>query len=88
MRAFRAYQPSWWVLGAIRLYQRTISPGMSAHCRYLPTCSAYAVEAIERHGLAKGGWLAVRRIGRCHPFRKGGLDPVPVSNDGAVEGMR
>lgn len=61
----------------IRGYQIAISPLLPAACRYFPTCSAYAIEAIERHGAVRGSWLAIRRIGRCHPFRPGGFDPVP-----------
>jgi len=61
----------------IRYYQRTISPQTGASCRYLPTCSQYAVEAIETHGAYKGTLLAVWRILRCNPFSKGGYDPVP-----------
>lgn len=61
----------------VRGYQVGISPLLPASCRYYPTCSAYAVEAIERHGPARGGWMALRRIARCHPFRTGGFDPVP-----------
>jgi uncharacterized protein len=61
----------------IRGYQVSISPLLPAACRYHPTCSAYAIEAVERHGALRGGWMAVRRIGRCHPFRPGGYDPVP-----------
>lgn len=61
----------------IRGYQVGISPMLPASCRYYPTCSAYALEAFERYGVIKGGWLATRRIFRCHPFRPGGYDPVP-----------
>jgi putative membrane protein insertion efficiency factor len=73
----RPYHPSWWLLGAIRLYRRYLSPALGRNCRFIPTCSAYAAEAIERHGAFRGSMLAVRRVGRCHPFRDGGLDPVP-----------
>jgi putative membrane protein insertion efficiency factor len=65
------------VLALIGVYRRFISPLMPRHCRYEPTCSAYAAEAISAHGLMRGSWLAVRRIGRCHPWAPGGLDPVP-----------
>jgi putative membrane protein insertion efficiency factor len=65
------------LLGLIRLYQRSLSPGLGARCRYEPSCSAYAHEAIELHGAPRGSWLAVRRIARCHPGRPGGYDPVP-----------
>ena len=65
------------VLTTIRFYQRHISPTMSPSCRYLPTCSRYSHEAVQRYGLAKGGWLALRRLLRCHPFSAGGYDPVP-----------
>ena len=61
----------------IRGYQRFVSPLLPPSCRYLPTCSAYAVEAIGKHGAAKGGWLALRRIARCHPWGASGYDPVP-----------
>ena len=61
----------------IRSYQVLISPYLGDHCRFTPSCSAYAMEAIEKHGALRGGWLAIRRIGRCHPFCDGGYDPVP-----------
>jgi putative membrane protein insertion efficiency factor len=61
----------------IRAYQVGISPLLPASCRYIPSCSVYAIQAIEKYGAMKGGWLALRRIGRCHPFRAGGFDPVP-----------
>lgn len=61
----------------IRIYQRAISPMFPPTCRFMPTCSSYALTAIERHGVIKGGWLALKRIGRCHPWSPGGYDPVP-----------
>jgi len=67
-----------WVLrGPIRFYQLAISPMTPSVCRYYPSCSNYAIEAIDKYGALKGGWLAIRRILRCHPFRPGGFDPVP-----------
>lgn len=67
--------------GLVKVYQWTLSPVMGSSCRFHPTCSAYAAEAIERHGALKGGWLALRRISRCHPWNEGGIDPVPGSQD-------
>lgn len=64
-------------LAEIRGYQRYISPLLPDACIYIPTCSQYAVEAIEKYGVVKGCWLGVRRILRCHPFHAGGYDPVP-----------
>jgi putative membrane protein insertion efficiency factor len=61
----------------VRGYQVTLSPMLPAACRYYPSCSAYAIEALEKHGALRGSWLAARRIARCHPFRPGGYDPVP-----------
>lgn len=66
------------LLFLIRVYQTHISPGLPSRCRYLPTCSEYARQAIEKYGAAKGGFLAVKRFLRCHPFHKGDMyDPVP-----------
>jgi len=65
------------VLGAIKLYQRFLTPLLPPSCRFVPSCSRYAHEAIEKHGLLKGGWLGIKRISRCHPFNAGGYDPVP-----------
>jgi uncharacterized protein len=64
-------------IGLIRLYQLTLSGFVGGHCRHLPTCSEYAYEAVARHGLVAGGWLAARRVARCGPFGTCGLDPVP-----------
>ncbi len=61
----------------IRLYQRWISPYLPPSCRFFPSCSEYAAQAVTRHGLFRGGWLALRRLLRCHPFHPGGYDPVP-----------
>ncbi|MBP8814395.1 membrane protein insertion efficiency factor YidD [Laribacter hongkongensis] len=65
------------VLALIRFYQLAISPWLPPRCRYQPTCSQYAIEAVQKHGAFKGGWLALRRIGRCHPWGSSGYDPVP-----------
>ena len=65
------------LLGAIRFYRRSISPFRGPCCIYIPTCSQYALEAIERHGAVKGSFLALRRVLRCGPFHRGGYDPVP-----------
>lgn len=65
-------------MGLIRLYQRTLSQVLPSSCRFEPSCSQYGYTAIERYGLVRGGWMAIKRIGRCHPFYNGNLyDPVP-----------
>ncbi|MFT0801970.1 membrane protein insertion efficiency factor YidD [Bacillus swezeyi] len=61
----------------IRIYQKWISPILPPSCRFYPTCSNYGLEAIEKHGAFKGGWLTIKRILKCHPFHPGGVDPVP-----------
>lgn len=65
------------LLALIRAYQYVLSPWWGRQCRFVPTCSAYAVEALERHGALRGSWLAARRVSRCHPWHPGGFDPVP-----------
>lgn len=67
--------------GAIRAYQKGVSPLLGGNCRYYPSCSHYALEAIDLHGTARGTWMGIKRIGRCHPWREGGIDPVPGSPD-------
>jgi putative membrane protein insertion efficiency factor len=65
------------LLALIRAYRLVLSPWWGNHCRFTPTCSQYAAEAVERHGALDGSWLAMRRVGRCHPWCHGGFDPVP-----------
>jgi uncharacterized protein len=72
------------LMTVIRFYRRAISPFTPPACRFTPTCSAYAEEAIRVHGAGKGSWLAVRRLARCHPFGSSGFDPVPTRPDGAA----
>jgi len=62
----------------VRGYQLLLSPYFGGSCRFLPTCSCYAIEAIETHGALRGSWLALRRLGRCHPLGRSGFDPVPA----------
>jgi len=65
------------MVGMISIYKRCISPYMPPSCRFTPTCSTYAIEALQKYGVVKGSWLAIKRILRCHPFHEGGYDPVP-----------
>ncbi len=65
------------VLLILRGYKRVISPLLGTRCRFYPSCSSYAMQAVERFGVLRGGWLAARRIARCHPLNPGGVDPVP-----------
>jgi uncharacterized protein len=65
------------LIGGIQFYRKGISPFLPPSCRFIPTCSAYGLEAIEKHGALRGGWLTVKRVLRCHPFCRGGYDPVP-----------
>ncbi len=66
------------LIGCIQVYRKLLSPLLPPSCRFQPTCSAYALEAISMWGVAKGSWLALQRISRCHPFHPGGYDPVPA----------
>ncbi|WP_209020990.1 membrane protein insertion efficiency factor YidD [Evansella clarkii] len=71
----------WFLLKAIRFYQRFISRYTPPSCRFYPTCSHYGMEAVQRFGAAKGGWLTIKRILKCHPFHPGGFDPVPEKTE-------
>jgi putative membrane protein insertion efficiency factor len=64
-------------LAMLRFYKRFISPLLPSACRFEPTCSVYMYQAVEKYGVIKGGWMGIKRIGRCHPFHPGGYDPVP-----------
>ena len=76
------FSAAWLLIGLIGFYRKFISPFLGARCRFYPSCSAYALQAIEIHGAGRGSWLAVRRLSRCHPFHPGGLDPVPPARRG------
>ncbi|WP_276309677.1 membrane protein insertion efficiency factor YidD [Salinicola acroporae] len=71
---------TWLFIGLIQLYRYGISPVIGPRCRFWPTCSNYALEAINLHGPWRGTWLAIRRLLKCHPFHPGGVDPVPASH--------
>ncbi len=70
----------WLMIGFVKAWRKIISPLYGDVCKYYPSCSAYGLESLQLHGALKGGWLTVRRIGRCHPWAKGGFDPVPGSD--------
>jgi putative membrane protein insertion efficiency factor len=72
---------TWLLSGLIRLYRVMLSPVLPPHCRYWPTCSEYALQALRIHGPVKGSWYALRRIGRCHPWGSSGYDPVPGTGE-------
>lgn len=71
--------PAFLLIGVFRVWQLAVSPTYGQTCRFYPNCSAYGVEAVRVHGAVRGGWLTVRRVGRCHPWNPGGVDPVPPS---------
>ncbi|MDD9893219.1 MAG: membrane protein insertion efficiency factor YidD [Gammaproteobacteria bacterium] len=80
MKAFWAqllHLPRHLLIGLVKLYQLTLSPLLGPSCRFTPSCSHYAIEALQTHGVFRGSWLAAKRISRCHPLNPGGYDPVP-----------
>ncbi|NEX17270.1 MAG: membrane protein insertion efficiency factor YidD [Halochromatium sp.] len=76
------------VRGIIRAYQLFVSPILGNHCRFYPTCSQYAIEAVEHHGVLRGGWLGIRRLLRCHPWHPGGVDPVPPATNASANAAK
>ncbi len=73
------------LIALLRGYKRWLSPLLGPRCRFVPTCSEYAMQAISAHGALRGSWLAARRVGRCHPLHPGGFDPVPPRDDGSPQ---
>jgi putative membrane protein insertion efficiency factor len=71
------------LVAILAAYRRWLSPMMAPHCRFEPSCSAYAIDAIATHGAVRGGWLVIRRLAKCQPFFAGGYDPVPIQPQGA-----
>ncbi len=76
---------AWPLIQLVRAYQVAISPWLGTRCRFQPTCSSYAMTALTRHGIWRGSWLSMRRIGRCHPWGGEGYDPVPDSSDKPID---
>lgn len=81
MSSQHRFTPATPVVWLIRAYQKLFSPLLGRNCRYSPTCSAFAAEALQVHGLIRGSWMGIRRIGRCHPLHPGGYDPVPTRSE-------
>lgn len=81
MKTTAANGPRRLAMALIRLYQWTLSPLLGGNCRFYPSCSQYGLEAIERHGAARGGWMALKRVCKCHPLHEGGVDLVPPAAD-------
>jgi putative membrane protein insertion efficiency factor len=79
---------AWWLLASVRFYKIFFSPFLGGACKFYPSCSSYAQEAIELHGARRGAWLALQRLGRCRPFTKGGFDPVPDVEDSDAAWLR
>lgn len=77
---------AWPLVQLVRLYRVAISPWLGSNCRFEPTCSNYAIEALQTYGVLKGTWMAMRRIGRCHPWGGSGYDPLPNRSEGKDEG--
>ena len=84
-RKLRPWQPGWWLQRLILGYRAVISPLVGSRCKYLPTCSEYGYAAIGEWGALRGTWMAIRRVGRCNPWRDGGYDPVPPRNRTPLE---
>jgi hypothetical protein len=84
LAAARPSAGAWLLLTLIGGYRRIVSPLIPSRCRFAPSCSAYALEAVQEHGALRGSWLAARRVARCHPFNKGGFDPVPPGRLGRL----
>lgn len=72
---------SWPLIGLVKLYRVAISPWLGVSCRFQPSCSEYAIEALSEHGVLRGTWLAAKRVGRCHPWGGSGYDPVPGTDE-------